>query len=197
MKFESTKHFFLIIAITGLLLISTPVLNVFVSLPRSEAFSEFYVLDNNHMMTNYPFNIIQGQTYSVFLGVINHMYSSAYYKVNVKFCKENDQLPNLEVNAPSPIQTLYTYRLLLEDGGTSESTLIFSFPHVDFSGKRALINSLVINGEAIKVEKSIDWNVTSTGFYCQLFFELWLYNASSSEFQFANQFVGFWFNMTQ
>jgi uncharacterized membrane protein len=71
------------------------------------------------MMTNYPFKIIQGQSYSVFLGVINHMYSSAYYKVNVKFCKENDQFPNLEANAPSPVQILYTYGLLLEDGGIS------------------------------------------------------------------------------
>jgi uncharacterized membrane protein len=143
------------------------------------------------MMTNYPFNIIQRQSYSVFLGVINHMYSSAYYKMNMKFCKENDQFPNLEANAPSPVQTLYTYRLLLEDVGISESTLNFSIPRVDFLEKRALIDTLVINGEEIKVEKSIDWNVTSTGFYCQLFFELWLYDAASSEFQFATQFVGF------
>jgi hypothetical protein len=79
----------------------------------------------------------------------------------------------------------------LEDGGISESTLTFSIPRVDFLEKRALIDTLVINGEEIKVEKSIDWNVTSTGFYCQLFFELWLYDAASSEFQFATQFVGF------
>jgi hypothetical protein len=196
-KFENVKRLFVVFGIVGLLLFSSPLLNAFLIFPRSEPFSELYVLGQNHMLEDYPFNIVQGQDYSVYVGVINRLYSSAYYKINVKFAGENDKLPNLEVGVPSPLPSLYTYRLLLKNDGISENVLTFSVPQAGFSGKTSSIDSIVINSNVVRVDRYAVWNNNSSGFYYQMFFELWLYDAAISDFRFDNRSVGFWINMTQ
>jgi hypothetical protein len=46
------------------------------------------------------------------------------------------------------------------------------------------------------VNKSVAWDATNNGYYCQIFFELWIYDAVSSGFQYHDRFVGLWLNLT-
>jgi hypothetical protein len=197
MKIENAKVLFAVIAIVGLLLLSSPLLNILLVFPKSEPFSGFYILGPTHMLGDYPFNIVPGQDYFVYLGLSNHLYSSAYYKVNVKFCGADDQLPNLETGTPSSLPSLYTYRMLLKDGEVSENVLTLSVPQVTFLGKTSYVDSIVINGNLVRVDRSSVWDSNSSAFYYQLFFELWLYDSAISDFRFNNRSVGFWINMTQ
>ena len=75
-------------ATLGLALVAvSPMLGVILPFGRgSERFSEFWLLGPDHMAEGYPFNVRAGEEYSVFVGVGNHMGSSEYYKVCVKFC---------------------------------------------------------------------------------------------------------------
>ncbi|HLN45498.1 MAG TPA: DUF1616 domain-containing protein [Candidatus Sulfotelmatobacter sp.] len=180
-----------------LFLISTPELGAFLSFGRSEPFSELYLLNQNHMMKGVPFNVKSGQDYLVYIGVNNHLSSSAYYEICVKFSNEDDQLPNTRTGEPSPLSSIYTQRLLIAKEQGSELPLTLSIPSISFSDNKALVNNIIINGYDAKVDKAATWNATDRGFYYQIFFELWLYDAMSSAFRFNNRTVGFWFNMTQ
>ncbi len=202
MKLKNMKRLLIVAAIctnffVGLFLISTPELSAFVSFPRSEPFSELYILNQNHMLKGFPFNVRSGQDYSVYVGVNNHLYTSGYYEICVKFSNETDQLPNTRTGVASPLPSIYTYRLLIGKEEGLEMPLTLFIPSISFSEKKTFINNIIINGDATKVDKPTIWNANSTGFYYQIFFELWLYDATVSDFRFNNRTVGFWLNMTQ
>ncbi len=197
MKIENAKILFAVTAIIGLVLLSTPLLNILVVFPKSEPFSVLYVLGPTHRLGNYPYNVVPGQDYLAYVGVSNHLYSTAYYKVYVKFCGASDQLPNLETGIPSPLPVLYTYRLLLKDGQISENVLTFSIPVVNVLGQVSNIESIVINGNLVKVDRSSVWDNYNSAFYYQVFLELWVYDPAISDFRFDNRSVGFWINTTQ
>lgn len=149
------------------------------------------------MMKGVPFNVKSGQDYLIYIGVNNHLSSSGYYEICVKFSNEDDRLPNTRTGEPSPLSSIYTQKLLIAKEQGSELPLTLSIPSISFSDNKALVNNIIINGYDIKVDKAAAWNATDSGFYYQIFFELWLYDATSSVFRFNNRTVGFWFNMTQ
>jgi hypothetical protein len=54
----------------------------------------------------------------------------------------------------------------------------------------------MINDVTFNVDKLASWDVNGTGYYYQLFMELWIYNVEPAAFEFHNRFVGLWLNMT-
>ncbi len=196
MKLEEYKLIVIAVGLIGVLLVASPVLGMLVRLPSGEKFSELYVLGQGHMAEGYPFNVVKGQNYSVYVGVGNHVGSLAYYVLYVKFRNLNEPLPNATLGVPSSLQPLYEYRVVLEDGKSWEAPLRFSFSNVSFSENRSFVGSLMINGVTFNVDKSVSWDVENNGYYYQLFMELWIYNVEFQAFEFHNRFVGLWLNMT-
>jgi uncharacterized membrane protein len=174
----------------------TPLLAEVVPLPQGERFSEIWVLGPNHMIGDYPFDVSQGISYSVFLGVGNRMGSLQYYKVFAKLGNESDSQPDNEAGLPSFLSPVFEYDVFLSDNETWERAVPFSFDGVSFNGNVARVSGLFINNYAVNVNKVVVRNETDNAFYCQLFFELWLYNSTVSDFQFNDRWVGLWFNMT-
>jgi hypothetical protein len=195
-KLEEYKLIVIAVGLVGVLLVASPVLGMVARLPSGEKFSELYVLGQGHMAEDYPFNVVKGQNYSVYVGVGNHVGSSAYYVLYVKFRNLNEPLPNATLGVPSSLQPLYEYHVVLEDGKSWEAPLRFSFSNVSFSENRSFIGSLMINGVIFNVDKSVSWDVENNGYYYQLFMELWIYNIEFQAFEFHNRFVGLWLNMT-
>jgi hypothetical protein len=148
------------------------------------------------MAEGYPFNVRENDSYLVYVGVGNHMGSSTYYVLYVKFRNETEPLPNATAGVPSVLVPLYEYRVFLEDGRSGEVPLTFSFSSVSFSGGRCAVGNLTINGVVCGVEKSVSWNAGDSGYYYQLFVELWIYDRASDGFSFHNRFVSCWLNMT-
>jgi hypothetical protein len=91
---------------------------------------------------------------------------------------------------------LYEYRVFLEDGRSGEVPLTFSFSNVSFSDGQSAVGNLTINGVASDVDKSVSWNAVNSGYYYQLFIELWIYDPVSNGFSFHNRFVNLWLKMT-
>ena len=197
MKLEGYKLIFVSLGLIGVLLIATPALAGVIHLPGGEQFSELYLLGPDNMAANYPSNIAVGQNYSVYVGVGNHVGSSAYYVLYVKFGNETDQMPNATLGTPSILQPLYEYRFSIQDGMNWESLLTFSLSDASISGNNSQINTLQINGVAFNVDKSAMWDSNSTTFTYQLLFELWRYNVQSSSIQFDNRFVTLQLNLTR
>ena len=162
---------------------------------EGEHFSEFYVLGPGHLAEDYPFNVEESGNYSVYVGVDNHMASSIFYNVRVKFRNQNEPLPNATAGTPSPLPTLYEYNVFLEDESNWETLLNFSFSGISFSGNYCRVESLEINGFKFNVDNSVLWDEENNGYYYQLFFELWIYQVESDTFEFHNRFVDIWLNM--
>jgi uncharacterized membrane protein len=186
-----------IVATLGLILVAaSPTLGFVLTFPSGERFSELWVLGPGHMAEDYPFDVKVNETYKVFVGVGNHMGSSNYYLVNVKFRNQTESLPNATAGTPSPLPALYEYRFFVKDCGIWEAPLEFSFSQISISENRCLVETLTVNDVAFRVDKLVTWDLNYTGFYYQLFIELWRYNVESEVFEYHNRFVSRWLNVT-
>jgi hypothetical protein len=190
------KHVFYAVGLVGVIGFSMPSLMIFLHLPSGEKFSELWVLGPGHMAEDYPFNVRSNETYMVYVGVGNHMVSSSYYCLYVKFRNQIEPLPNITAGMPSPLSPLYEYRASLEDGGSWEAPLAFSFSRVSFFENQSMVESLALDGVPSRVDRMALWDVENNGYYYQLFIELWVYSAESDAFIFHNRFVSLWLNMT-
>lgn len=192
MNFNDFKAMYIFLCICFGLAALTPVLSIFVKLPAGERFSEMWILGSKHLAEDYPFNVLRGSNYTVYVGVSNHMGSSMYYAVYVKFRNQTEQLPNITRQIPSPLPAIYEFRFVVSDSETWETKISFSF---DFKNA-SLIRSLTIDNTTVIVNKPARWDSENKGYYYQLFFELWIYDADEESFRFHNRFVGIWLNMS-
>ena len=198
MKLGDCKLVFVAVGLIGILLIASPALSGAIpGLPGGEQFSELYLLGPDHMAENYPFNIVAGQNYSVYVDVGNQLGSSTYYVLYVKFGNKTDRLPNNSIGTPSSLQPLYEYRFSIQDSMNWESPLNFSVSNASISGNNSQINTLQINNVTFNVDKPAVWNSNSTTFTYQLFFELWIYNVQTGSVEFNNRFVNLQLNLTR
>ena len=196
LKLEEYKVIFTTVGLVGILIFASPILSSVLKLPGGERFSELWILGPDRMAEDYPFNVRAGEDYLVYIGIGNHMGSPTYYAVYVKFRNQSEPLPNSTVRKPSPLPALYEFHVFLLDGEIWEAPLTFSFTSVSISANRSLVETLRLNNVTFAVEKAAFWNDEDRGYYYQMFFELWIYDANLEEFQFHNRFVGIWLNMT-
>lgn len=196
MKLEDYKVVFAAVGLVGVLLFGSPALGLVVHLPSGEKFSELWVLGSGQLAEDYPFNVRENESYLVYLGVNNSLSSSAYYEVIVKFRNESEPLPNETTGVPSSLPPLYEYRVFLQDGQSWEQPLNFSFSQVSAAQNQSVVGGLTVNGVTLSVDKHAVWDDEGSGYFYELFMELWIYNVASDAFQFHDRFVGLWLNMT-
>jgi len=196
-KLQDYRNLLLAACLIALLLAALPAVSVLVTFPEvSERFSELWLLGPGHMEEDYPFNIIAGESYSVYLGIGNHMGSSAYYAVYIKFRNQTQPLPNATASTPSSLPVLHEIRTFVQDNETWEKLVTFSVTNASRSETQSSINRLVINDRSVWTNSSAVWDSERDGFYYQLFFELWIYDTASKNLRFHSKFVTMWLNMT-
>jgi len=195
MSFEGFKLLYMFSCVGLGLIILSPTLAVVIKLPSGERFSELWILGPSHMAEDYPFNVSANKLYKVYLGIGNHMGGLEYYRVYVKFRNQTDPLPVTVNGVPSDLEPLLEYRVFLKHSEDWEREIRFSFDF-DIEGNICRVSKLVIDGYALDVDKVTGWDEEEGGFHFQLFFELWLYNASVPSFRFDDRFVWIWLNMT-
>ncbi|MGD0494738.1 MAG: DUF1616 domain-containing protein [Candidatus Bathyarchaeia archaeon] len=196
LKLKHYKAIFAITGLVGILLFASPTLSLVLHLPGGEKFSELWILGPTHVAGDVPFNVRANETYTIYLGVGNYMESSAYYIVEVKFRNQTDPFPDPLSKTPNTLNPIFEYRVFLGDNDVWEREIAFSFENVSFKNNTSTISSIVIDGHALHVDKDVAWDQTNNGFNYELFFELWLYNAPASSFQYNDRVVGLQFNMT-
>jgi uncharacterized membrane protein len=199
MSIEDYRDCFVVGSLALMLLAAFPTLALFIRLPSSsERFSEFWILGPSHKAGSYPFNIIRNQSYSVFLGIGNHLGYCAYYLVEVKFRNQTQAGPSSFNRTSSSLQSLFNTTSFVADGGTWELPIAFSFDfkynetfsHLEFYDLK--LNNITIDMKDYRV----GWDSAKKGFLSNLFFELWIFDATSNVFRYHERFVGLWLNMT-
>jgi uncharacterized membrane protein len=191
LNFRNVKSVYTVCCIVLCLVLLAPALDIILPSPGSEKFSELWILGPGHKMEGYPYNIFPETDYHVFLGVSNQMGSLEYYLVRVKLANQSDSLPDKSAGIPSSLPTAYEYRLFVENNATLETDFSFSFNDISFEGNVGRISALTINGKAINVSKPVTRDASDNGFHYTIFFELWIYNSTISNFQFHDRSVGF------
>ena len=197
MKLADYKLIFVAVGLIGVLLIASPAIAGAIRLPAGEAFSELYLLGPEKMAQNYPFNIVVGQNYSVYVAVGNHLGSLAYYEVFVKLANGTDPFPNSTLATPSLLQPLYDYRFTIKDNATWQDLLTFKVTDATTTPTDATINTLQINDQTLNIDKTTSWNTNTTTYTYRLIFELWLYNQQTQTTEFNNRYVNLQLNLTQ
>lgn len=182
---------FTVVSLVFVLIACTPALSL-ISIPiGGEDFSGLWLLGPEHRAENYPFNVGVNETQGpIYVGVSNHMGCSRYYMVYVKLRNQTQPLPDSSNSTPSPLNSTYEFQFFLADGRTWETPLIFSF-----QGQPMFVSDISINGVVFPVDCSSTWESEKKGFFCQLFFELWIYEVRSRDYEFYD-FVWIWLNMT-
>ena len=201
-----------LLKVKGVLVVLTAVLALFVASPalqrvlappQTDFYTELWVLDSAHSANNYPSNIIEGSNYTIYLDIANHLGYCGYYVIEVKL--RNDVLPypgnfnNTPVNLPS----LYNLTVFVPNKSTWELPITFSFTYsyaynVTFANSRVNFNSTTLNGAILNLQ---GYSTTfrpqpPSGFFGNIYFELWLYNYTTGELQYNDRYVNLPLNMT-
>jgi hypothetical protein len=195
MNVDNAKLFYVLFCTVLGFVIFLPTIFSVLTLPSGEEFSQLWLLGSNHIIENAALNVSITKPFSVYLGVSNEMDALEFYTVYVKLGNLSDPLPNRAAGLPSPLQPIFEYNLFLKNGEEFEKELVFSFEDVSFEDNICRISRLVIDNHDVQVDKIVFMNQLSGVFSCQLIFELWFYNTTTSSFQFHNRSVWFWVNL--
>jgi uncharacterized membrane protein len=195
-RLEDYRVVFWAVGLIGVLLIASPAIAVFVKLPGGERFSELYVLGPNHMAEGYPYNVEGNKSYSVVVGVGNHLGASAYYALVVKLKNQAEPLPNSTTSTPSTVSPLFEYRFSVAEGQYWEAPLNFAISQATTSTSSSMIQKFTVNNVGYTVNKVAAWDSNSTTFGYQLFLELYVYNSTLGVMQYHNRFVNLHLNYT-
>ncbi|MGC9346393.1 MAG: DUF1616 domain-containing protein [Candidatus Bathyarchaeales archaeon] len=198
MSLQEYRVLFLVVIGVLALIAASPALSRLLVLPRTEFFTELWLLGPNHRAEDYPFNITRNSNYSMFLGIGNRLGYCAYYLVEVKFRNQSQPGPDSFNRTPSGLPALFNITAFVADEGIWEKPITFSFNYthnemfsrVEFYNMR--LNDVWLNMTGY----TVSWDSEKNGFYGQLFFELWIYNGTIGSFQYHERFVGLWLNMT-
>jgi hypothetical protein len=190
----------LFLVVTGILalVVASPALSRLLVLPRTEFFTELWILGPDHMAEDYPFNISRNQDYGVFLGIGNRLGYCAYYLVEVKFRNLTQSAADSFNRTPSSLPSLFNITAFVEDEGVWELPLTFSFDY-DYNETVLMVefNSLTLNDATLDIGNcTAVWDSEKNGFFGDLFFELWIYNGTVGGFQYHERFVNLRLNMT-
>jgi hypothetical protein len=189
--------FFVVVAIVALL-VASPALSRVLVFPRTVFYTELYILGSNGMAENYPFNISSGQSYTITLGIGNQLGYCAYYVAEVKFRNETQSAPSAFDNTPSSLPSLFNISAFVADQGVWEMPLTFSWSYtynatlLEVEFVNMTLNNNVLNLQGLTTA----WNATESRYYGDLVFELWIFNATTSVFQYHERYVDLKLNMT-
>jgi len=180
------------------LLVASPALSRLLVWPRTEFFTELWILGPNHMAEDYPYNVSRYENYSIFLGIGNRLGRLAYYSVAVKFRNQTQPAADTFNRTFSSLPALYNVSAFVPDEQVLELPLTFSLNYSDPDAlSRIEFYSLTLNGVLLGLtDCTATWNSGRNEFTGNLFFEAWIYNSTMGDFQYHERFVSLRLNMT-
>jgi uncharacterized membrane protein len=192
------KVLILIVTAVAALFVASPALQRVLVYPQTEFFSELWLLGPGHMAEGFLYNIANGQSYKMYLGIRNQLGECAYYQIQVKFRNFTESAPDSFNRTASSLPPLYSIYVFVANNESWELPVTFGFDYsYDGESSRVLFNNLLFNNERLGLAGlSASWDSNRTAYYGNLIFELWIYNSTISGFQYHERYVDLKFNMT-
>jgi len=201
MNFQEYKVLFVVVIIVSALLVASPALQRLLVLPRTDFFTEMWLLGPEHKAENFPFNVTSNERYTGFLGIGNNLGYCAYYLIQVKFRNQTQPAADSFNHMSSSLSSLYSVTAFVADKETWEIPISFSFDYAYDNYNETLLEvrfkELKFNDVGLNINGYTSvWNPQGRVFFGNLFFELWIFNDSVGSFQYHDRYVGLGFNMT-
>lgn len=192
MNRHEIKVLLLVIALVSVFLVASPALQPLFDFPQTEFFSEMWLLGPEHNAENYPYNVTLNENYVIFLGVGNQLGHPAQYLIQVKFRNLNQSAPDTFNHTSSSLPSLYNITAFVDDKQTLELPIVFSFNYIHSETRSEVyFNHMKFNDAILNLNKlPATWNPQNNGFVGNLFFELWIYNDATGNFQYSGQDTG-------
>lgn len=192
MKIQQYKTFILVITIALSLLIASPSIQQALVYPQTDKLTEFYLLGPNHDAA-YPSNITQNQNNKMYLEIANHQGSCQTYQIEIKFRNQTQPAPNSFNHTHSNLPPLTTLTVAVAENSTEEIPLDISFQYTPSARLQLKMQNITINNYSLEVNSTtIAWDTQKMGFYGNLFFELWIYNSTTSSYQYHERYLSLW-----
>lgn len=194
--FQRYRALLLVIVAILALVIASPLIEQYVTAPKTEPLTEFFVLGPYHNAT-YPYNLTSGNVYPLYLNVGNNLGAQANYKIEIKFRDQNQSAPDSFNHTPSSLQPLTDFTIKVPDGQTMELqvNLVFNY-EVDSILGESVLDEIVINGTSIDMKGQIlPWDFKENAFLGNIFFELYLYDEAKGGFVYHQRYVSLWVNL--
>ena len=194
---QEYKLLYIIVISALALLVASPVLQKLLVYPKTEFFTEVYILGPEHTAEYYPFNITAGFSYDVFLGLKNHLGNFSYYQVQVKLRNQNQSGADSFNRTSSNLPSLYNIYAFVSDNGTWELPVSFSLNYVSEGNESQVdLYNLVYNGITLDLSGYVaTFDAEREQRLVNLFFEVWIYDDVLGEFRYHERFVGLWLNL--
>jgi uncharacterized membrane protein len=201
MNVQQYQALLLVITGTLALIVASPALQRLLIYPQRECFTEMWLLGPNHMAENYPFTVKKAENLEFYLGISNHLGHCAYYLIQVKLRNQTQQAADSLNRTSSTLPSLYTVNAFVANEETWERPILcaIGFVQEDYEGTlpQVRVTNITFNDYFLDIGDFITvWDSERSGFFANLFFELWIYNYTVGEFQYHERSVGLWLNMT-
>ncbi len=196
MALHQYKTVILIITAVVALMLASPAVEQFAVLPQITPFTEFAMFGPYNNAT-YPSNATTNQDCRFYLEVANHLGSTAYYVIEVKFRNATQSAPDSFNKTSSTLPALSELTAVVADNGSVRFPLDISLQYELDEKNSSLLHmqSVTVNGAALGTDTTIAWNIQENGFYGNLFFELYVYNDTTGVFQYHERYVSLWLNL--
>jgi hypothetical protein len=192
MRLQQYKTLILITTVALSLLIASPSIQQALVYPKTDRLTEFYLFGPNHDAT-YPSNITQTQNNKLYLEITNHEGSAQVYQVQVKFRNQTQSAPNSFNHTKSSLPPLATLTVAVAENSTEEIPLDIAFQYIPSGYLQLEMQNITINGYGLTVNSTtIAWDAQKFGFYGNLFFELSIYNSTTSSYQYYERYLSLW-----
>jgi len=179
-----------IICVVGVLLVVSPFLQQLTIAPQNEPFSEMALFSSNHR-TNYPSNATSGETYDLIIEVTNQLGYDADYTIEVKFRNTTQPGPDSFNHTSSSLPALESFRVSANNNQTVEVPLEVSF---QFS-PTGYVDLLTLNNKPYPLSTQLEYDIERNNYYGNLFFELWVYNQTTSRLEYHERYLSLWLKM--
>ena len=201
MNVQQYQALLLIITGTLALIVASPALQRLLVYPQREFFTEMWLLGPDHMAENYPFAVKKAENLEFFLGISNHLGYCAYYLIQVKFRNQTQPAADSLNRTSSTLPSLHTFNAFVANEETWETPILcaIDFVQEDYEGTllRVRVTNMTFNDYFLDLKDfTMVWDAKRSGFFGDLFFELWIYNYTTGDFQYNERSVGLWLNMT-
>ncbi|MCL1977733.1 MAG: DUF1616 domain-containing protein [Candidatus Bathyarchaeota archaeon] len=194
-SFQRYRVLFLVIIAVLALIIASPLIERYVSAPKTEPLTEFSVLGSYRNAT-YPYNLTSGDVYPLYFTISNNLGSQANYRLDVKFRTPQQPGPDSFNYAKSSLSPLTSFTFKVNDGESVELQINLEFDYVvDLS--EATLNSIAVNGTSVDMhDLLVEWDPEKNAYLGNIFFELYLYDDSTGNFQYNQRYLSLWVNLS-
>ncbi len=195
---QKYRSLILVIVAVLALIIAAPVIEQYVSAPKTEPITELSMLGPYHNAT-YPYNLTSGDLYPLYFTVTNHLGSSANYMLQVKYRNQDQSGPDSFNHTASSLPALAKFTFTVDNEKSVELPLnvTLDYQRTPFVSSSVTLGNIIINESNVDMDSLlVPWDSAQNAYLGNLFFELYLYNSTLGDYQYNQRYVSLWVNLS-